>query len=472
MEKISIHNDFKKFDDIQDSIRKYDLRIKNIPNKKRKDLSVAWAYPIYMNILNLPESGFKIHISATIINASSIIKKLVPYLLLHNIAFKIIGSLNNLKKMNQGSYGYSQIGKFITVYPINNKEAHNYAYKFDEILSGFESIKIPSDLQLLPNSIIYYRYGSFKKNNRIKLPNGLFIKDKRHPKHIIPEGIENIFPVHIDKQNNSLLANRIIILKVIRQTAKGLVFLGFDLITSKSIIIKEGRKLSVMEDSGIDGYDRLRWSSDVQEIIEKYKITPSKIFYHEEKYNNFLGFEYFRSRSLSKILLSKRKLFHEKKIDILTKIIECIHNFHIENIYINDISPDNILINGEGILKIIDFEYCIKDNYLAFPGWEMGTPGFAPKAKFMQELNLSDSKKYFLRDIFAIRQLIFALMNQEWYRAIVKGTHLEEEDWGIRFYSEKPLFKNLFDKISLNPLDYKSVLDFLPFVKELYKLEY
>lgn len=472
MKKILIRDNAVKIDNIQHGIKRYNLITKSIHNKKRPDLNIIWAYPFYMNIKDLPDFGFKLHISATIINALPIMDKLVPHLLANNIAFKMIGSLSCLKKLNQGNYGYSQIGKFITIYPANDLLAYNHAYKIAKILFEFKSIKIPSDLQLSHNSIVYYRYGSFKKNSKIKLPNGLLINDQRNPKNVIPPGIKNIFPIYEDDQNNKLLANRIIVLKVIRQTAKGTVLLGFDLSTHKILIVKEGRKFSVMEDSAIDGYDRLKWAAVIQDIIEEYRITPDKIFYHEEQDSNFLGIEYFHSKSLSRILLSKKELIHEQKTNILITLIKYIHKCHTKKIYLNDVSPDNILVNKKGVTKIIDFEYCIKDDHPPFPGWEMGTPGFAPKAKFLEQLSLSSNQKHFLRDIYAVRQLIFAFMNPNWYKAIVKGRHLEQSDWGVRFYLKRNSFKVLFNRISLNPLSYKSILDLLPIIDDLSKLKY
>ena len=62
----------------------------------------------------MPKQGFKLHVSATIVNAVSVAKQVVPYLLEKRVNFKIIKNLYVLADMNRGTHGFSQIGKFIT----------------------------------------------------------------------------------------------------------------------------------------------------------------------------------------------------------------------------------------------------------------------------------------------------------------------------------------------------------------------
>src|SRR5262249_2455319 len=71
-----------------------------------------------------PSSGWKLHISASILNAPVVLKKIAPLLVERGASFKAPRSLVEIGKLNSGlHYRYSQIGKIITVYPRDNDEA-------------------------------------------------------------------------------------------------------------------------------------------------------------------------------------------------------------------------------------------------------------------------------------------------------------------------------------------------------------
>ena len=71
-----------------------------------------------------PPQGWKIHISATILSARSIFRLVAPYLKRRGILFKAPKSLFELQRLNAGIfYGFSQVGKFITIYPPSSEVA-------------------------------------------------------------------------------------------------------------------------------------------------------------------------------------------------------------------------------------------------------------------------------------------------------------------------------------------------------------
>src|ERR1700687_4528897 len=75
-----------------------------------------------------PEQGWKIHISATILTANRIFEKVAPMLSDRKILFKAPNALQELSRLNCGLfYGFSQVGKFMTVYPRSPNEAVSIA---------------------------------------------------------------------------------------------------------------------------------------------------------------------------------------------------------------------------------------------------------------------------------------------------------------------------------------------------------
>jgi hypothetical protein len=77
-----------------------------------------------------PFQGWKLHVSATILTACRIFRLIAPYLKRRDILFKAPKSLAELYKLNCGIYyGFSQIGKFVTIYPQSVEAAADIASK-------------------------------------------------------------------------------------------------------------------------------------------------------------------------------------------------------------------------------------------------------------------------------------------------------------------------------------------------------
>ena len=70
-----------------------------------------------------PVQGWKLHLSATILSASDVFARAEPILRDNNALFKLPCRLDLLKSLNSGLPDFSQIGKFLTIYPRSTEEA-------------------------------------------------------------------------------------------------------------------------------------------------------------------------------------------------------------------------------------------------------------------------------------------------------------------------------------------------------------
>src|SRR5258708_30938810 len=71
-----------------------------------------------------PDQGWKLHVSATILNAPRILERIAPFLIKAAVQFKAARSLDDVLRLNSGfRHTYTQVGKIITVYPRNDEEA-------------------------------------------------------------------------------------------------------------------------------------------------------------------------------------------------------------------------------------------------------------------------------------------------------------------------------------------------------------
>src|SRR5436309_10814558 len=101
--------------------------------------------------------GWKIHVSATLLSANDVFLRARPILAKHDAAFKVPDRLEFLAALNSGFSPFSQVGKFLTVYPRNGAEAADLARKLHAATRGLPGPKVPFDVRYRRNSLVFYR---------------------------------------------------------------------------------------------------------------------------------------------------------------------------------------------------------------------------------------------------------------------------------------------------------------------------
>src|SRR5262249_11392732 len=146
----------------------------------------------------LPPQGWKLHVTSDVASAGQVLSGVLPVLLDGNVTFKVIGAPAVLARLNGGQHGLSQIGKFITVYPVDDRQAVDLAAALDAATRSpdLHGPAIPSDRPLRPGSLVHYRYGGFRDQflhrpsgtrvPAIKAPDGQLVPDRRLPRYHRP----------------------------------------------------------------------------------------------------------------------------------------------------------------------------------------------------------------------------------------------------------------------------------------------
>ncbi len=247
-----------------------------------------WLYNLPSNITQ--SKGFKIHLSASILNANLVAKKFFDFIFSREkkINFKILVSIKELSLQNTGLNGYSQVGKFITIYPKDNKEFQRLLHKLEILYKGVKGVNIPSDFRFQLSEVVYYRYGEFVKDSTFK--------DKRDKK--IPSNVNvPIRDYYIPRYNT--IPDQYIILEVISKNAKGGVYKVFN--TQKRVysLLKEASDLSLVDFTNRDSVNRLINEREILVELEKEEFTPKVFndFYIKNSY--FVEFEFIIADKLS-----------------------------------------------------------------------------------------------------------------------------------------------------------------------------
>lgn len=320
-----------------------------------------------------PEQGWKLHVSATILNASDLLEIVAPFLENQEAFYKAPESLRELKKLNSGIYyDYSQIGKFITIYPRNDEHAVFLAEKLHRMTPQNFSPTIPFDLRYQPQSSIFYRYGAFKVK-KIENTDGTIvlalndekgnpIPDVRDGEKPHPAWVSNPFPVEqaITPVEYSYLKNNFRIMRALSQRGKGGVYHGLDLTGSapRVCVLKEGRENGEVDWDGRDGFWRVKHEASVIEHLRKAGIEVPEIYsaFESEK-NYYVAAEFIEGENLHAFLRKKRRRISIKQaIKFALEIAEILNRIHAAGWLWRDCKPGNLIVTKKGSLRPLDFE--------------------------------------------------------------------------------------------------------------------
>lgn len=214
------------------------------------------------------EQGWKLHVSATLVSAPQVLARVLPILKASGASFKLAASPSYLGDLNSGASGYSQVGKFMTVYPQSDEQAVELAQRLDRATSGLAGPRVPSDRHLHRNSLVSYRYGAFaglqlvddlgQRRPAMREPGGALVPDERLPGFSPPEWTDDPFEragiVEEAVRPDSALFCGYLILDVLHQSAKGGVYLALDPSVSppRTCVIKEARRHVASDSTGAD----------------------------------------------------------------------------------------------------------------------------------------------------------------------------------------------------------------------------
>ena len=341
---------------------------------------------------NTPEQGWKLHVSATILTACAMFERVAPYLARHGIQFKAPASLDEIQRLNSGlDYSYTQIGKLLTVYPKSSSDAQRIGRQLHLLTSELQAPSIPFEKTVSPGSCVYYRYGAFHsltienedgtKTPALKDPNGQLVPDSRTI--LKPDWVEEtLFSNESNKRSpvDNPLSTRYRVLSAVTQRGKGGVYQAIDMSHAlpRACIIKEGRFLGELSWDGRDGVDRVWHEEKVLKALRVAGVpVPEVLDSFRIKKNYYLVTEYVRGETvLGSLLRRKRRLALRPALRLASELAKLVAQIHVAGWTWRDCKPENVIIQGDGCLRPIDFEGACMNKSPDHLPW--GTRGFTP----------------------------------------------------------------------------------------------
>jgi hypothetical protein len=327
-----------------------------------------------------PMQGWKLHLSATVLSASELLATVAPVLSASGSMFKATATLLELKKLNCGLfYGYSQIGKCVTVYPDSAETARQLARGIDRLTQGLPGPSVPSDAPLRPGSRVFYRYGSFSSSLEIvyadgaripaiRTPSGELVPDSREPGFAVPPWMqdENPFAAGEDAEATTApgpptpLQTRIRAYEAIARRGKGGVYRALDIGATppRLAILKEGRRHGETEPDGRDGYWRVRHEAAVLSALQHSRAAVPAVyttFTIDDRF--YLACEAIDGEDLQTLLgRRKRRLPLRRALDFGAQTARIMADLHAAGWVWRDCKPMNLIVGADDRLRPIDFE--------------------------------------------------------------------------------------------------------------------
>jgi len=365
------------------------------------------------------EQGWKLHVSATILNAPQILSSVAPELRAGGVQFKAARTLNDVQNLNAGLLlTYSQIGKIITVYPRHDDEAVYLAQRLHQLTYRFRAPSVPFDLRFRERSNIYYRYGSFKQMQverdgvpvlAVRSPSGELVPDRREIPNPgwVCDPFQRIKRSVRESDQPPATAKPFLVLRALVQRGKGGVYQAIDAQSTppRLCLLKEGRKHGEVNWDRRDGAWRLRHEQRVLSRLSRAGIVVPQIYSRTEISGNvYLKMEYVDGESLHRRLLRQSRRFSQRTVvSFGIQIATLLAQMHQAGWAWRDCKPNNLIVNSQGKLVPIDFEGAERINRPDPALW--GTPGFVPRA-----VRENAPPPGFTDDLFSLGAILFLLI--------------------------------------------------------------
>ncbi|WP_407840813.1 class III lanthionine synthetase LanKC [Streptomyces sp. DSM 116496] len=332
----------------------------------------------------LPAQGWKIHVSATLDNAESLLTTVYEYCTARRIAFKFVPSRYLLHLRNAKYADRAASGKFITVYPADEQQCRQIAEDLDVALAGAAGPYVLSDLRWGAGPV-HLRYGSFTLRHcydehgelvpAIEAPDGRLVPDRRGPVFQPPEWLElpGFLTPHLEARSALTLAGLpFTVERALHFSNGGGVYVGKDTRTGESVVLKEARPYAGLAADGADAVTRLHREQAALERLTGLDCVPAVRGAFTVGGHHFLVLEHLAGKPLNTYFARRHPLieadpdpaelaaYTEWALTIHRKVTAALDAVHARGVVFNDLHLFNIMVaddeTGDPAVSLLDFE--------------------------------------------------------------------------------------------------------------------
>ena len=281
----------------------------------------------------------------------------------------------------------------------------------------------------------------------------------------------------------TILNNKILIGNILGKGGYGITYIGFDLLLEYRVAIKEffpeelvtraedGHTLVVKDEINSDAYEE-ETQAYLREarILAEYSKNPGIVSIKDLFYENNTGYivmEYLENGNLFKYVDNHGGwLPSDRALTLIEPIIDILGDLHQSGLIHRDVSPDNIMIDKDGSIKLIDFGGSRKNGVKSKQDF-LGKWGFAPPEQMFSRV----AEQGPWTDIYGICSTLYYLCTGD-----IPQSAIEREDndliTPINSYNidlDPGIGESIMKGLSMKPEDRQQTIDELYF--DLYSIK-
>lgn len=321
---------------------------------------------------SLPETGLKLHVSASSASAGDVLERCVPVLVKRGVAFKHASTLHELAFLSSGRGGITQVGKFLTAYPANDTVAAELAAELHRVTDGLAGPQIRSEQRYTDGSLVHLRYGGFT-SRRLQLLTGRIVParmtaagaieaDDRAGLRPSPRDIQLPGCARDDDESAPhLLDSRYVRVQQLHASPKGATSIAIDTRERGDhlVVVKEAYAHVMEASDGLDARGRLSREARCLERLAHTGAVPRLRGYWETSDSAYLVYDFVDGEPLGSILNALAAAGTRPTTLVLARWAEqlcsVVSTVHREGFVIGDLKPANLIMTETGFM-LIDFE--------------------------------------------------------------------------------------------------------------------
>ncbi|MFS8100209.1 class III lanthionine synthetase LanKC [Lentzea alba] len=351
--------------------------------------------------VQLPNQGWKIHVSAGLDNAGRVLKATFDYCVDKRIPFKYLQTMSIVLARNSKYAPREGSGKLLTIYPTSTEQLETILTELAQVLEGQHGAYILSDLRF-GKGPLYVRYGGFVEQwlevggqqvLAIANKDGELVPDRRKPVFSLPEWIElpAFLKPHLDERNAGDPEQFPYRIKSpLHFSNGGGVYLATRKSDGKEVVLKEARPHAGLDREGEDAVIRLEREYDTLTKLSGIPGVPEVYERFTEWEHLFVAMEYMPGRSLGQWVGLHYPLTHKdvsdetlaeyktRALKMVDRIESLMAQVHERGVVFSDLHTLNVLVDENDEISLIDFELSSTIDDVRKP--TLGSPGFqAPR---------------------------------------------------------------------------------------------
>jgi hypothetical protein len=354
--------------------------------------------------VDLPDQGWKIHVSAGLDDAEEVIDVVSAYCLRVGAVHKFLPDrrthlLNNSKYARRGSSG-----KLMAVYSRDAEHLRELLAGLDPLLAGRAGPYILGDLRWRQGPL-YLRYGGFRERwtagddgervLALARPDGTLEPDRRGPSFRVPPWLDPpaFVTAQIQQQRSAGSARTMpyTVERALHFSNGGGVYLARDRVTGEPAVLREARPMAGLDGAGVDAVRRLHREAEALEALAGLDCVPRLLRVFQVWEHHYLATEYVEGETLWQYMVRNNPLtrpaataadtarYTARTLEILGRLEEAVDAVHRRGIVFGDLHPGNVMLRPDGRVCLVDFEIAHRAAGDDIPA--MGCPGYvAPHA--------------------------------------------------------------------------------------------